>query len=261
MGKDNEPRTMKTVETSLEIVEALIDLDKAGVTTLAEHLDIAKTTVYTHLATLRKHQFVKKVDDKYQLSLKYYRYGMYCRNRNKLFMAANPEIHELATETKEYAHLLIEEFGRGVYLDLVKGDRGIDDTYHLEGLEAGEYLHVSAAGKAYLAELPERRIDEIIAEHGLPRFTKCTITTREELIDDLETIRERGYSLNDQEQVLKARSVGAAIQTNDGEPVGAISVSGPIKRLTEDRIKNEIGEKVMEKANLIELNINTKTDL
>ncbi|MFB6187002.1 MAG: IclR family transcriptional regulator C-terminal domain-containing protein, partial [Halobacteriaceae archaeon] len=56
--------------------------------------------------------------------------------------------------------------------------------------------HANAAGKAILAHLPEDVVHDILDRTGLPEHTKHTITSRKELFDELDSIRERGYAVN-----------------------------------------------------------------
>jgi DNA-binding IclR family transcriptional regulator len=117
------------------------------------------------------------------------------------------------------------------------------------------YLHHLSAGKAILARLPEERVEAIIDKHGLVERTENTITTRAELYDELETVRERGYAYNDGEEVDGLRAVGAAVSGPDGEVLGAISLSGPKSRMRGERFDQGIPQAVKETADVIEFNI------
>ena len=254
---DTEPRTLKTVETTCQIIDALVEKDGAGVTELANHLGLSKGAVYNHLATLRKQEFVVKDGDTYRLSYLFFNYGMYSRNRTDLYNAAKPELEKLTTEVGEYAHLMVEEFGRGVYLVKIQGKKGIADEYHVRKFEVRDPLHASSTGKAILAHLPEERVDEIIDQQGLPEFTEHTITTREALFEELERVRQQGYALNDEEEIRGARAVGAPILDSDGDVLGSISVSGPTSRIKDEDFHEHIPEKVMGTANVIEVSLET----
>ena len=66
---DGSPRTLKTVERTTRVIKALETLDGAGVTELATHLDMSKSSTYHYLVTLRKEDFVVKNGDQYDLGL------------------------------------------------------------------------------------------------------------------------------------------------------------------------------------------------
>ena len=76
---------MKTVETAFEVIRALETLDGAGVTELANHLDMSKSTTHNHLATLHQREVVVKRADQYELGLQFLLLGEYVRNQNVLY--------------------------------------------------------------------------------------------------------------------------------------------------------------------------------
>lgn len=242
---------VKATETTLTLVEALKATGNGRVTELADHLDISKSAVHNHLSTLEQHGYVVKENDHYRLGLKFLDLGGSIRNDMRLFKVAEPEVKQLAEETGELANLLTEEHGRGVYLYRSKGSDAVDmDTY----VGMRKYLHATALGKAILSGLPEARVEEISDRHGLPAITENTITEPVALFEDLETIRERGYAVDDEEATDGVRCVAAPIKT-DEQILGSVSISGPTSRLRGDRFERDIPDKVRSAANVIELNV------
>ena len=92
--------------------------------------------------------------------------------------------------------------------------------------------HASGIGKALLAEMPAERIEAFLRGKPLPRFTPMTITDPEALHAELETIRQRGWSIDDEEANAGMRCVAAPIFNAFGEARAGISLSGPSTRLT-----------------------------
>ena len=123
-------QTVDATGTSFEIIEALADLEGAGVSELSTALGIPKSTIYNHLQTLVKKEYVVQDNDVYDVGLRFLRLGEYSRNRNRLCSIARPEIESLATKTGELVNLNVEEYGRGVFLYRAKGDDAVHmDTY------------------------------------------------------------------------------------------------------------------------------------
>ncbi|RQG94529.1 IclR family transcriptional regulator [Natrarchaeobius oligotrophus] len=256
MVNQDEVRTLSTVERTCDVIEALQKLEGATVSEVADYLDMSMGGVYNHLATLRKRNYVVKQRDEYRLSLQFFNQGMYARNQRLLYTTGKEETRRLAQKTGEYAHLMAEEFGRGIYIYKSKGENAISEEYEQRKLEYPDYLHLSSTGKAVLAWLPRERVEVIIDCHGLPQANENTITTKEDLFSELETIRERGYALNDQEEIQGTRAIGAPIKTDD-RVYGAVSISGPVSRLNESKI-DKYAEKVLQVANVISVNISTR---
>jgi DNA-binding IclR family transcriptional regulator len=97
--------------------------------------------------------------------------------------------------------------------------------------------HLTALGKAMLAYRPFWEVKRLIEEHGWRPRTPKSICSFPELERELNLIRQRGYALDDQEQNLDTRCVGAPIRNRLGSVIGAISVLGAGQRcMTEERL-------------------------
>ena len=247
---EKDKRTIKTADRTFDIVEGLDELGQAGVTELADHVGIPKSTLYQYLTTLRERDVVVKQDESYRLSLRLLGYGTKLRGEMPLYKHGRPYLRELAEETGEIAWIAVEEHGLSVTLGREIGENGLDK---FAGLVGGRTkMHTHAAGKAILAHLPESRVDEIIREHGLPSLTDATIKDRDTLFEELSTIRERGYAFNDEETIEGLRAVAVPIETGD-EVLGSIAVGGPANRLDGEYYRSELPELVMGVANELKL--------
>jgi DNA-binding IclR family transcriptional regulator len=102
--------------------------------------------------------------------------------------------------------------------------------------------------------MPTERVEEILAERGLPGETPNTITDPETLKAELETIADRGWAYDDEERWRGLRCVGAPICTDDGDVKGAVSLSVPRSRMATEADRMAYGDAVKNTANLIELN-------
>lgn len=248
--KANQP--VKSTETTFEILEALQELDGAGVTELSNHLDLPKSNVHNYLSTLKQEEYVLKDDSTYHIGIRFLELGAYARNRMDIYQIAKPEVEKLAEETGELANLLIEEHGRGSYLHRAHGDQAVQVEAYT-GTRV--HLHSTALGKVILANLPRDRVEEILDIHGMPSSSENTITDRDALYDRFETIRERGYAVDDEERLKGLRCVAAPILSNQNRVLGAISLSGPTNRMQDKRFHETIPTKLLEAVNVIELNV------
>lgn len=247
----SDPPTVKSVTRAIELLAAIERLGNAGITELTEETGMPKSTVYEHLTTLEGQEYLVKHDDAYQIGLRFLTHGGLARSKLDIFRVGKKEIDSLADETGELATLAIEEHGWGVYLYVSRGENAVNlDTF----VGRREHLHPTGIGKAILGQLSRERRDEIVEQRGLPEYTPQTITDRDTLESQLETIRDRGYSIDDQERVENLRCVAAPVQ--DGDIVGAISVSGPASRFDDHYLEGELAEAVVGAANVISLNIN-----
>ena len=252
MGLDEPPkRSVKTADTIFGIVEFLLENGGSGVKEIADEQGIAESTVHSHLATLLDHEYVEKEGTTYRLSLKFLDHGIQVRGELSLTRAAKPVIEQLSEETGEVAWVVVEEHGRAVYLMKSSGENAVRTRGRIGRRTT---MHDIAAGKAILAHLPESRVEDIIDAFGLPERTENTITERDALYRELESIREQGYAINDGETTGKVRAVASPIIWND-DVQGAVGIAGPKHRLSGDTFTESIPTKILQAVDTIELKL------
>lgn len=258
MTNENERRKIQSVERSGEILDAIRTLRGATVTEIADHTGLTPGTVHTHLATLRDRRFVRKEGGTYDLGYQFVVLGEYVRNRDRLHRYGREVADDLADETGEIVHLVTEDDGMEVILYEAFGRNAVGTDFYIRNREfMTRHLHYSAAGKAILAYLPRDRVVEIVDRHGLDQRTDETIDDLEALLDDLDRTRERGFARNDEEGVRNVRAVGAPVLDDADDPIGAISLSAPTSRLRGDAFEEAMPARIVEAANVIEVEIQT----
>lgn len=244
--------TVKTTETTLSVLHALQEMGAARIDDVAKELNVAPSTIHRHLVTLREHGYVVKEGEHYRLGLRFLTVAGTVLSQHPVYDLARQKVRQLAEETGERVQFIAEEGGYRTYIHTATGENAVqtDATLGKRG-----YLHVSAAGKAILAQLPESRVEEIISATGLPAETENTITDRERFLDELETVRERGVAFNYEESTAGLRAVAAAVTDADGSVVGALSVAGPAHRLKDERFTQELPDLILGVANEMELKL------
>lgn len=248
-----EAAPVKATQTSFTILEQMAGRDGVGVRELANELSMAKSTVHDHLRTLEELEYVVSDDNTYRIGLGLLDLGGNARQNMTVYQVAKPEIEDLAAETGEHANLMVEEHGRGVFLYKAEGEKALRLDTHI-GMRIP--LHTAALGKAIMAHQPREHVESILEKHGLKRITENTITDRQELYDELETIRQQGFAIDNGERVEGTRCLAAPILDSSGEAIAAVSVSGPKSRLHDDHLKTTIRNAVERTTNIIRVNIN-----
>lgn len=236
----------------LETVEELKRQDGATITEVASELRYAKSTIHRHLSTLSELGYVVTDGDEYHVGLRFLHLGEHARIRHVGYEMTKEKVDEIADRTGERAQFIVEEHGEAVYVhrafgqDAVRTDPGIGSRIP---------LYATAAGKSILANMPEQQLFELIEQTDFERVTERTITDSDELLDELDEIRDRGYSFNREENLSGLHAVGVAILGPDDEVIGAISVSGPSHRLKGTWFHEELPNLLLGTANELELNI------
>ena len=255
-SQNNAPRTVKSAETTLKIIEALQLLDGARVSELEKHIDRSVGTIHTYLTTLRQQGYVVQEGNLYRLSPHFVTLGEHVRNHSKLYRGGKKEVDRLAAETEECAHLITEQNGYEVSLYESFGEQAVGRELYIKNRELPrKHLECTASGKVILAYLPNQQAQEIINQLKFVQQTPNTITDEETLLETLEQVHERGFALNDEEEIQGMRAVAAPITNKDDSLLGAISLSAPVRRIEGEAFRKEIPERVVQAANIIEVSI------
>jgi DNA-binding IclR family transcriptional regulator len=243
---------VKSVETAFAIVNAIQELNGAGITEIAEQVGKSKSTVHNHLQTLKRHRYVIEDGGSYRLGLRFLDHGSHARERNPSYTVIQPKVREIAEETGEICQFVVEEGGRGFVVFHEGGEHAVEiqTRIGMSGL-----LNGITGGKAILAYLSDRRIEEIVSEHGLPALTDDTITDSAELFERLEQIRNQGYAINNEEHIKGLRAISVPIKTTESKLFGAMSVASPSYRLEEPNYEKEVTDLLLGAANELELNV------
>lgn len=249
-------RTLKTLAVASDVIDVLTDGGPVTVTRLADRLDLSKSSAYRYLKTLEELGYVTRSGKRYELSYQFLILGEYIRNESVLYRVGKSKVDDLADELGHYAHLVTEEDGYGVNLYQAKGTEAADYDYQAAKLQQRDPLYLTAAGKAILAHKPRERVEEIIEQDGFERRTRNTITDEETLFDELETVRQRGFAYNDEEEIKGFRAIGAPIRDHDDRVLGSVSVSAPASYLSGETFTDEVPDTVLETANVIEVDLN-----
>lgn len=178
---------------------------------------------------------------RYSLSLKFMHIGSLVSSQTSIRDIAHPYLVELSRKCKESVCMAIEQNMEVVYIDVIDGPDGMLRITQRIGKIAP--MHSTGVGKLMLLNYDLKELNNIISIKGLDSLTPNTITTKEELLKELENIKDKGYALDNEECELGARCISAGIKDYSGKIVAGISVSGPITRMTMeyiDIIKNTV---------------------
>jgi DNA-binding IclR family transcriptional regulator len=146
---------------------------------------------------------------------------------------ARPILWGLWKSTQETVNLAILDQGTVLYVDVIESPH----EFRLSSrVGTRRSLHVTALGKAVAAFLPRERRDDILSTIIFQASTPKTIMNLVQFRQELENVRQRGYALDDEEAVQGARCVSAPILNSSHEPIGAVSVSGPVTRVSLNQV-------------------------
>lgn len=223
--------TVAAVDKALTILEHLAEAGELGVTELAELTSSTKSQIFRLLYTLEGRGFVRKneASRRYALGYRTLYVGDKTKHQMDLIRLAQPYLDELAELSKENVHLLVRDGVHGVCIALSESPQPLRLSAQVGNLAP---LHVGGATSVLLAYAPPE-IQKEVLEGELEVFTNATVTDRKKLTERIAAIRQAGSyeSLNDLDE--GAFSIAAPIHDHQDNVVAALSIAGPVSRLSE----------------------------
>jgi DNA-binding IclR family transcriptional regulator len=228
--------SVPALQRGLAILERIAN-SRRGLTfaQLARFFDFPKSSVHTLVLTLEREGYLQRDDAT----------GRYMTGRKLVHIAgmtldglvvrerAAPLLRTLVADTGMTAHLAVLD--RHEVTVVAKVDR---PGVHRIATWVGKRMdvHCTSLGKCLVAHLPDEQVDRLINDRGLLRHNEHTIVSPERLKQELARTRALGYAVDDEEEELGGRCVGAPVWDRDGRVVAAVSVAGGIDQINADTL-------------------------
>lgn len=243
-----EKKIIGSVIKAVEVIEYIANSKSGvGVTEISRGLNYGVSATYHILNTLKECNIIEqdKKTKKFKLGLKLWQIGMLAYEQNPISVTLKPYLRKLKELTGETANLTIMDNYQIVYIAQEESDKLVK-MFTKTGATAP--LHCTAAGKVLLAYKHEDIRNSILDKIELTKYTRNTIANKEELIKELEQIREKGYGFDNEEREIGVSCIAAPIFDLNGEAIACITISGPTSRFTAEK-KEKWLKDVIEVAN------------
>lgn len=167
---------------------------------------------------------VKNEKDQYVLGLKLYELGCLSFHKKNIFEITKRPMQQLSNKSNLICHLGVIENWHALYLDKVESPTSIPTHESWIGKKLN--LHATALGKALLAWMSESEMNRYLHNIELTQYTSHTITNTDKLKNELQKIKMKGWSIDDQESKLGVICFAAPVFNIYGQVSYAISLSG-----------------------------------
>lgn len=223
-----------TLAKGLGVLEALAEVEDAGLTELARRVDVSSPTLFRILATLVGSGYVQKTSDsRYRLTLKSWEMGARVVGRIAIRSVALPRMEQLVAEINESPHLAVLQGNGVVIVEKAECHQPVRvDTF--VGQRAPAFC--SATGKAILAYEPAERLDTILSD-GIEAFTSRTLHARADIERELASVRKLGYAVNRGEWRQGVSAVAVPLRDRDGQVTASLSLTLPTERFTDTALQ------------------------
>ncbi len=235
-ARESKSAPVGVVAKVLRILEAL-DSSPAGLQLreIARQTGINKSTAYRFLAHLENEDYLFR--DKagaYIVGPKLARLGSGISYQATLRTVSRPVLTMIVQSTNETVNLGVLDGHDVLYLDVVQSPH----PFRMVSQPGNRRpLSCTALGKAILAFLPVDQREEILPSLTFERVTPHTISNLARLRKELARVAQQGYAIDNQETTLGAICVAAPILDERGRVAAAVSVSGPVTRISRDRLQ------------------------
>ena len=230
-GTETSPAT--AVERALNILEAAAQR-REGLTNseISRKLGIPKSSASYILRTLEKRGYLRREAEtgRYRLGLKILSLGGDVQSNLDIADVALPFMRSLVERIHLTMHLAVLDQGEAVYVEKVEAP-GFFKVNTWVGRRM--FLHSTSVGKCLLAWLPKHDVEALVRQQGLKKRTPKTITTMTKLLAELEHAKQSGYAVDDEENSLGARCLGAPIFDTVGNVTAALGASGTLTQTDE----------------------------
>lgn len=229
----------RTLLRGLSLLEAVADAPAGvGVTEAADVTGLDKGTASRLLTTLRQQGYVQqRVDRQYVLGARVlWLVHAYQARHRILAESARPHLERLRDTTRETVHLAVRDGLSMVFIDQHETDRAVRIR---SAIGVRLPLHHTAMGRAILALMRPQERDRLLSEIDLDARRSGTTSDVDDIRRDIELAQERGWAGIDRHDDVTR--VAAAVVNQLGEPIAAITASGPSYRV-DDHIDSIIDE-------------------
>lgn len=260
--RDGEGETVQSVTRALSLLEILAREDSTiSISDLSKKSKLKLTTVHRLLYTMMHKGFVEQdtITLRYRLGLKAFEIGNAALSFMDLRTVARPFLKQLTDRVNETTNLAILDGAEVVYVDQLESTNiVIVKMFARVGSRGPAYC--TGTGKVLLADLPGDELKKRLSQVKFIKFTEQTVTDVDIFIDKLVQVKKDGYALDFSERDEGVTCVAAPIRNYENSVQAAISVSGPVHRMTMERINQQILPFVLEAAQSISERLGFKTN-
>ena len=207
---------------------------------IATATGLSKSTAHRILGALHDRSYVHKTDSgTYTIGYKLVEIASTHINNLELLTEAAPFLSKITRELDLTAHLGILDGADVVYIEKLDGHPN-SQLYTQIGHRSPGFC--SSIGKCLMAGMSREELGDVLDKCDFRKYTVNTITDRREFISHLRQVRLQGWAMDDEEYEQGHRCIGCAVYDYRGLPIAAISASGSVSVLTDDRLEDTVNK-------------------
>ncbi|MBT2689140.1 IclR family transcriptional regulator [Bacillus sp. ISL-47] len=232
---------IQSVERALKIMDLFDERERElSITEISKRMNLHKSTVHSLLKTLQEQRYISQNEEngKYRLGLKLFERGNMVLSNLDLRKVARQHLERLSATTNLTVHLVILDGQEGVYIDKVEGS-GVTVLYSRIGRRVP--VHTSAVGKSLISTKTDAELDQFLKNYQYTKQTPKSISSKEELLSEIDHVRMAGYSVDNEENEPGIVCFAVPIKDYSGKVIAGISMSMPATKVTDETREHYVG--------------------
>lgn len=223
---------LQSVDNALCVLNLFDNADKLSLTEIAAQMGMGKTTALRLVYTLEMRGFLcRGKDNKYSLGMRLFTLGNRVYEQKSYLPVVTPLLDQLTEKLNESSHLVTWENRARVIL-LYEALPHLSLRTEMDRSISSRPPHLTSTGLALLSTLSDEQIDIYANSATFEKRTAYSISSREQLEEDVRFVRTHGYAINNQRFEQGLISIAVPVQKEKGVPADfAISISGPSTRI------------------------------
>lgn len=241
---------VQSLERGLTVIRAFdAETPQLSLSDVARRTGLTRAAARRFLLTLQDLGYVRTDGRLFSLTPRVLDLGYSYLSSLSLPEIAQPHLEELSRQVRESTSVSVLDGGEIVYVARVPVSRIMT-----VGISVGTRFpaHATSMGRVLLAGLPAAELDAYLRETDLTTLTPRTVTSAEALRAELDTVREQGYALVDQELEEGLRAVAVPLRGRDGAVVAAMNVSTHAGRTSSAEVRRQVLPLLLAAARAIE---------
>jgi len=242
-------QSLQSLERGIAVIQVFSRENPAlTLSEVARLTGLTRATARRILLTLQELGHVRAEGRHFSLTPRVLSLGWAYLSSLNLWEIAQPLMQDLAAQTHESCSAATLDLPDIVYVARVPTGRIMSITL---GVGTRLPAHATSMGHVLLAHLPPEELDRFLGDTPLEAYTDRTIADPDRLRAALAQVRDRGWTLVDQQLEIGLRSIAAPIRRADGRVIAALNVSAAAPRVPIDTLRERFVPQLLSTAEQI----------
>lgn len=250
--------TLKSLDNAITLLETIATASEdIGLSDVSRSAGVSKSAAFRILDTLVGRGLVAQdaSSKRYRLGPHLVYLGKVTIDQNTPVKIAHKYLVGLTEQFNEASHFVTFDGNNIVFMDKVESSRPASMGSRI-GFSLPAYC--TGTGKALLANMNADKLERYLEGYNPKSLTNNTLISRQELEADLGAIRQRGYSIDNEESEDGLMCIAAPVKSATGIVESAISISGPKQRIEPQKVS--IAEAVIKASKQISTDLGWRED-